>query len=56
LAEAIIKLLRDSQLREKMGLRAKELIAGNFSFQLMLKKFNALYDSFYKINLFIRKE
>lgn len=48
LSEAMVRILRDSKLREAMSEQAKEWIAANFSFELMLGKFNALYEAILK--------
>jgi glycosyltransferase involved in cell wall biosynthesis len=48
LSQAMVRILRDSKLREAMSQQAKAWIAGNFSFELMLEKFNALYEALLK--------
>lgn len=40
----VVKLLRDKGLREKMGKRGREIILGNYSAEVMGKRFEELYD------------
>lgn len=46
LAENILKLINDSELRSKMGQKAKEFVETNFSSQLMANKYQNIYNSF----------
>ncbi|HOK56372.1 MAG TPA: glycosyltransferase [bacterium] len=43
MAENIIKLIEDKNLREKMGQRAREKIKKNYSFEEMVKAYSSIY-------------
>jgi glycosyltransferase involved in cell wall biosynthesis len=44
LAEAVIKLMRDPELREKMGERSREIVSSNYSIETIINKYFEFFE------------